>query len=336
MQALYIETHGRIADLKARDIPTPKPGPGEVLVQVQAAGINPSDIVSAEGRFATARLPRTLGRDFAGRVVEGPADLVGRDVYGSGGDLGVSHNGTHAEYLVVPRDAVALRPPNLTPEQAAAVGVPFVTAWIAVIGVGQLHSGQWMVASGAAGAVGSAATQIAMAHGAQVVALVKDDAEAALLSRVAAVASSARGDLIAVVHKATNNRGVDLALNGVGAPLFQPLLDALAPGGAQVTYSAAGGRQVTFDLLDFYHHRQRLLSVDSIAASAEQCARILSELTPLFESGALRPQPIAERYPLSQAAEAYARVLAGTPGKVVLIPDALIHSRAAATSRSSI
>jgi NADPH:quinone reductase len=325
MQALYIEAHGPVANLKARDIPTPTPGPGQILVQIQAAGINPSDIVSAEGRFRSARLPRTLGRDFAGRVVEGPPALIGHDVYGSGGDLGVSHDGTQAEYLVLPRDAVAIRPSNLTAEQAAAVGVPFVTAWTAVIGVGQFHSGQWMIASGAAGAVGSAAAQLAIAHGGDVVALVKDDAEAAHLVRAAAVATSARGDLVEVVHRVTNNRGVDLALNGVGAPLFQPLLEALAPGGAQVTYSAAGGRQVTLDLLEFYHHRHRLLSVDTIAANAVECARILTELTPLFESGALRPQPIAERYPLSKAADAYARVAGGTQGKVVLIPDAVMH-----------
>jgi NADPH:quinone reductase len=325
VQALRIDAHGPITALAARDIPTPKPGPGEVLIQVQAAAINPSDIVSAEGRFAKTVLPRTLGRDFAGRVTEGPADLIGRDVYGSGGDLGISRDGGHAEYIVVPRDAVAIRPVNLTAEQAAAIGVPFVTAWTGVIGVGQLTTGQWVVASGAAGAVGGAAAQLAVAHGGHVVALVKDEAEASRLDRtqIAAVARSDRNDLVDVAHTATNGRGADLALNGIGAAVFQPMLDALAAGGALVVYSAAGGREVKLDLLTFYHRRLRLLSVDTVAADAVQCARILRELTPLFESGALRPLPIIERYPLSDAARAYARVAAGASGKIVLVPDKL-------------
>jgi NADPH:quinone reductase-like Zn-dependent oxidoreductase len=328
VQALRVDVHGSITALATRDIPTPTPGPGDVLVQVQAASINPSDIVSAEGRFSNTRLPRTLGRDFAGRVTEGPPDLVGRDVYGSGGDLGVRRDGAHAEYIVVARDAVAIRPSNLTVEQAAAIGVPFVTAWTATIGVGQLTPGQWVVASGAAGAVGGAAAQLAVAHGGHVVGLVKDDAEASRLDHAtfAAVARSDRNDLVDVVKKATAGRGADLALNGVGAAIFQLMLDALAPAGALVIYSAAGGRQVTLDLLTFYHGRLRLLGVDTIAADAVQCARILTELTPLFESGALRPLSILERYPLSDAARAYARVAAGAPGKIVLIPDRLFTS----------
>jgi NADPH:quinone reductase len=330
MQALRIDTHGPITALAPRDIPAPTPGPGDVLVEVQAAAINPSDIVSAEGRFGKTSLPRTLGRDFAGRVVDGPADLVGRDVYGSGGDLGIRRDGAHAEYVVLPRDAVAIRPKNLTAEQAAAIGVPFVTAWTGVIDVGQLEHGQWVVASGAAGAVGGAATQLAVAHGGHVVALVKDDAEATRLDHkeIAAVARSDRNDLVDVVRTVTGGRGADLALNGIGAAVFQPMLDALVAGGALVVYSAAGGREVTLDLLTFYHRRLRLLGVDTVAADAVQCARILTKLTPLFESGALRPLPILERYPLSDAARAYARVAAGAPGKIIFS----IHSRAASTS----
>jgi len=327
VQALRIDLHGPITTLAARDVPAPARGRDDVLVEVQAAAINPSDIVSAEGRFATTMLPRTLGRDFAGRVTDGPPELVGRNVYGSGGDLGISRDGAHAEYIVLPRDAVAIRPTNLTVEQAAAIGVPFVTAWTAVIGAGRLVQGQWVVASGAAGAVGGAATQLAVAHGGHVIALVKDDVEAKRLDphRVAAVARSDRNDLVAVAHTATAGVGANLALNGVGAAIFQPMLDALAAGGAQVVYSAAGGRQVTLDLLTFYHRGLRLLSVDTVAVTAVQCARILTELTPLFESGALQPLPILERYPLSDAARAYARVAAGAPGKIVLVPDRLFR-----------
>jgi NADPH2:quinone reductase len=325
MQALRIDAYGPITALAPRDIPVPTPGPDDVLVEVHAAAINPSDIVSAEGRFANGRLPRTLGRDFAGRVVKGPTELVGRDVYGSGGDLGIRRDGAHAEYVVLPRDAIAVRPKNLTAEQAAVIGVPFMTAWTGVQ-AGQLGEGQWLIASGAAGAVGSAATQLAVARGAHVVALVKDAAEASRLvaNQVAAIARSDQNDLVSVVRGATGGRGADLALNGVGAAIFQPMLDALAPGGAMVVYSAAGGREVTLDLLSFYHRRLRVLSVDTVADEAVQCARVLTALVPLFESGALAPLTVVERYPLSQAAAAYARVAAGVAGKVVLVPDRLI------------
>lgn len=323
MQALRIAAHGPITALSPSDIPMPTPGPDNVLVEVHAAAINPSDIVSAEGRFANARLPRTLGRDFAGRVTEGPQELVGRDVYGSGGDLGIRRDGAHAEYVVLPRDAIAFRPKNLTDEQAAVIGVPFITAWT-VVQAGQLAEGQWLVASGAAGAVGFAATQLAVARGAHVVALVKDAAEATrIVANVAAIARSDQNDLVSVVRAATNGRGCDLALNGVGAAIFQPMLDALAPGGAMVVYSAAGGREVTLDLLSFYHRRLRVLSVDTVADEAVKCARVLTALVPLFESGALAPLTVVERYPLSQAAAAYARVAAGVAGKVVLVPDRL-------------
>jgi|HubBroStandDraft_6_1064221.scaffolds.fasta_scaffold162000_2 NADPH2:quinone reductase len=324
MQALRIDAYGPITALAPRDIPVPTPGPDDVLVEVLAAAINPSDIVSAEGRFVSGRLPRTLGRDFAGRVTKGPTELVGRDVYGSGGDLGIRRDGAHAEYIVLPRDAVAVRPQNLTAEQAAVIGVPFITAWTGVQ-AGQLVEGQWLIASGAAGAVGFAATQLAVARGAHVVALVRDAAEAARVARsVAAIARSDQNDLVSVVRAATDGRGGDLALNGVGAAIFQPMLDALAPGGAMVVYSAAGGREVTLDLLSFYHRRLRLLSVDTVADEAVQCARILAALVPLFESGALAPLTVVERYPLSQAAVAYARVAAGAAGKVVLVPDRLL------------
>jgi NADPH:quinone reductase-like Zn-dependent oxidoreductase len=241
MQALQITRHGPPAELRARDLPAPPLGPGEVRVEVRAAGVNPSDVGSAEGRFPGARLPRVLGRDFAGVVTEGPEDLLGAPVWGTGGDLGVGRDGTHAEQIVLPANAVARRPPNLPVERAAAVGVPFVTAWSALVDLGALGAGEWVVVSGAAGAVGGAATEIAAARGAHVVALVLNDEEAERLdaTKVAAVARSDRNDLTDVVRRATDGRGADLALNGVGGVIFQPLLDALTDGGRMVVYSAA-------------------------------------------------------------------------------------------------
>ncbi|HLV80197.1 MAG TPA: zinc-binding alcohol dehydrogenase family protein, partial [Chthonomonadaceae bacterium] len=244
MRALQIDHHGSPADLQAREAPRPAPGPEDVLVAIEAAAINPSDVASVEGRFPQSSLPRIVGRDFAGRVVEGPKALVGAEVWGSGGDLGITRDGTHAEFLAVPQSAVTPRPKALSAEEAAASGVPYVTAWSALIELGRLQAGEWTLISGAAGAVGSAAVQIACAQGAKVIALIKNDAERERLDKekVAAIAQSDRGDLPEVVNGATGGEGCALALNGVGGAIFLPLLGSLARGGRMVVFSAAGGR----------------------------------------------------------------------------------------------
>ena len=323
MKALRIERHGPVSDLRLGDVADPPLRPGEVRVAVHAAGINPSDVGSAEGRFAHAPQPRILGRDFAGRVVEGPAEWVGVDVWGSGGDLGIGRDGTHAEQVVLPVEGVARRPAKLSAEEAAALGVPFTTAWSALVDAGRLAEGEWVVVSGAAGAVGSAAIEIASARGARVVALVRDEGEERRLERegIAAVARSDRGDLAAVVHDATGGRGADLALNGVGAVVMRPILDALADGGRMVVYSAAGGREAPLDLFELYRRRLSLLGVNTGILDAAAGARILTSLAPLLERGTVRPRQPIERHPLSAAASAYARVAAGTPAKLVLVPD---------------
>jgi NADPH2:quinone reductase len=250
MKAIYIEHHGAIEDLKVSEVPVPSIGSGDVLVKIEASGINPSDVGSVLGRFHAAVLPRVVGRDFAGKIVEGPADVVGAEVWGSGGDLGISRDGTHAEYVAVPRQAVTRRPKNLSAEEASAVGVPFVTAFSALVPVGQLKEGEWVIVSGAAGAVGQAAIEIARAKGAHVIALIKDG-DARWVSESGAVRATAQsdlGDLNRVVREATNGKGADLALNGVGGSIFGTLLEALAVEGRQVVYSAAGGREFPLDL----------------------------------------------------------------------------------------
>ncbi|HUK42834.1 MAG TPA: zinc-binding alcohol dehydrogenase family protein [Candidatus Bathyarchaeia archaeon] len=320
MKALYIRQHGPIGDLRVSDVPVPAPKPGEVLVKVEAAGINPSDLVSVQGRFPHAVLPRTVGRDFAGTVVEGPPELAGKKVWGSGGDLGVIRDGTHVEYLAIPQAATAQRPANLSAEEAAAVGVPFVTAYSALITLGGLQQGEWVIVSGAAGAVGQAAVQIAHARGAHVIALLKSATEthASGFAVTEAVATSEKGDLEAVVRQATNGRGADLALNGVGSSIMGAILASLAEGGRQVIYSVLGGQEFKLDLFGFYRNQFKLFGLNTVKLDASACGAILNELAPLFESGALRPPAIGESYPLADAAKAYQRVAAHAGGKVVL------------------
>jgi len=324
MKAIYIQRYGELKDLKVSETSTPIIEPGEVLVKVEASGINPSDLASVQGRFPHGVLPRIVGRDFAGTVAQGPAELVGSKVWGSGGDLGITRDGTHAEFIALPRQAVARRPANLSTEQAATVGVPFITAFSALVRHGQLKKDDWVIVSGAAGAVGQAAVQLSHARGAHVIALVRNSSECSTpeATGVKAIAYSDQGNLEAVTREATGGRGANLALNGIGGSIFASIVASLAVGGRQVVYSAAGGRESTLDILSFYRNEFALFGLDTQKLDATQCAAILNELTPMFESGALKPSAIGERYPLDQAAEAYSRVAAGGAGKVVLMMDA--------------
>src|SRR5262245_57172287 len=92
----------------------PPRGQDDVLVEVRAAGVNRSDVAAALGRMPQAAWPRTPGREFAGMVVEGPTALIGRAVFGAGGDLGITRDGTHTTHVVVPRDALVELPAELT------------------------------------------------------------------------------------------------------------------------------------------------------------------------------------------------------------------------------
>ncbi|MGI4787575.1 MAG: zinc-binding dehydrogenase [Janthinobacterium lividum] len=170
--------------------------------------------------------------------------------------------------------------------------------------------------------MGGAAVQLAAAWGAKVIALIKSERDHERLdqSKIAAIAHSDSSDIAGVVHEATGGRGCDLAINGIGGSLFQPMLDALADGGRMVVLSAIGGREVPLDLLTFYRRRLTLVGLNTVDTDIVQGARIMDQLTPLFESGVIAPPKIAARYPLSQAAEAYGRLAEGV-GKVALFPN---------------
>ena len=96
MRALRFEKTGSLEALSVQELPLPIPGPTEIMVQVKAAAINPSDIKNVLGLMRITTLPRTPGRDFAGEVADGPAELVGTPVFGSGGNLGFGRDGSHA------------------------------------------------------------------------------------------------------------------------------------------------------------------------------------------------------------------------------------------------
>src|SRR5215211_2718764 len=138
----------------------------ELLIEVKAAAVNPSDIKAATGLMPYATFPRTPGRDYAGVVVDGPAGWVGREVFGSSGDLGIRRDGTHATHLAVETEAVVEKPRNLSWEEAAGIGVPFVTAMEGFGRAGMPKPDDTVLVMGVNGKVGQAAAQIASWRGA--------------------------------------------------------------------------------------------------------------------------------------------------------------------------
>src|SRR5450432_2937676 len=144
-----------------------------LLIEVKAAAVNPSDVKAATGLMAYAVFPRTPGRDYAGVVIDGPAEWIGREVFGSSGDLGIRRDGTHATHLAVEADAVVEKPKGLSWEEAAGIGVPFVTAMEGFRRAGMPASNETVLVMGVNGKVSQSAVQIASWHGARVVGVVR-------------------------------------------------------------------------------------------------------------------------------------------------------------------
>jgi NADPH:quinone reductase len=278
------------------DVPEPKTG--EALIAVKAAAINPSDIRIVEGLFHSP-LPRTPGRDYAGVVVAGDAP-VGMEVWGSGPGFGIGRDGAHAEYVVVSADWLAEKPAALSMAQTASVGVPFITAWSALVTEGRIQASETILIIGAAGAVGRAATQIAHWKGAKVIPAVR-----AKGGVPAGAIDTEAQDMPGRVREMTGGHGVELVLDCVGGPLFEPALLSLREGGRHMVIVSKPFRRVSFNLTDFYHNRSHLLGVDSLKLTGPEIAAIMNALRTGFESGALAPFEVTT-WPLARAAEAYA------------------------------
>jgi NADPH:quinone reductase-like Zn-dependent oxidoreductase len=298
----------------------PAPRQGEVLVKVQAAAINPSDVKNVLGKMSQTTLPRTPGRDFAGVIEQGPAELVGRSVFGTGGDLGFLRDGSHAEYVVVPVEAVVLRPSRLSAEQATALGLSYMTAWAALVETAKLEAGETILITGVTGAVGSAAARIAHQKGAKVLGTIRQRAEQNAIPDLPVdhFVNMADGPLHELVAALTSRNGADVVLDVVGGPLFEPCLKCLAHRGRQVAIASTGDAKVSFDLVDFYHREGRLFGVDTLKLGFNESAHVLRGLLKGIESGEFKP-PELETVTLDGAASAYEAINSGAARKKQII-----------------
>jgi NADPH:quinone reductase len=322
MHALRFEKTGSLDDLRIQDIAVPEPAAGEVLVQVKAAAINPSDIKIVQGKMHGTTVPRTPGRDFAGIVVKGPKELMGTSVFGSGGTLGFGRDGSHAEFVAVPAYAVLPLPRNAGFEQGAGIGVAYMTAWAALVNAARLQKGETVLITGTTGNVGGIAARIAHRLGARVYGTVRSTADLANTGGlpVEAWIDLQTAELADGVRAATAGRGVDVVLDVIGGAMFEKCLRALAWRGRHVVIASNPEPRVEFNLVDFYHNESRLLGVDSLKLDFGETAEILRSLTPAIESGDL-PLPRVETYPLVRAPEVYRGIASSAiKGKAVLVP----------------
>jgi len=294
----------------------------ELLIEVKAAAVNPSDVKAATGLMAYAVFPRTPGRDYAGVVIDGPAGWIGREVFGSSGDLGIRRDGTHATHLAVEAEAVVEKPKSLSWEEAAGIGVPFVTAMEGFRRAGIPKSGETVLVMGVNGKVGQAAVQIASWNGARVVGVVRrNEAYEGHTNSAVEIIDASAVDIATRVRELTNGKGADIVFNTVGDPYFQAAHQSLALRGRQILIATIE-RVVPFNILEFYRGQHTYVGIDTLGLSSIATGAVLRELGPGFAGGQLKPFPIklGAIYPLENAKAAFVAVAGSSRDRLILRP----------------
>jgi NADPH:quinone reductase-like Zn-dependent oxidoreductase len=353
MRAALFTEHGGPEVLRYDDAPDPAPGPGEVLVEVEAVTINHGpDTVVRDGNFRIQMpLPHVSGSDPAGTLIavgEGVDDgLVGLRVgvepiiacgecdfclAGAGENycrnwrlLGVHRWGGRAEYVAVPAANVVPLPDTVTFEQAACLGMAYLSTYHGLVRKADLRSDDTLLVLGAGGGVGVAAIQIAKEVGARVLAGTREPWKAERAREIGAdvVVNCGQEGWPDEVREATDGRGVSVLFDNVGPATWSSSVSLLDRGGRFVCCGATTGFELTVDVVALYRNH--------VTAFFYMCGprADLVELVRLVGDGRFDPV-IDSRYPLSEAAAAEARLAAGEQfGKIVLVPDWKLDRQAA-------
>lgn len=308
--------------LQVEEQSRPAAGKGECVIEIHAAGVNPSDVKATLGLMPHAVWPRTPGRDYAGVVVDGPGEWIGKEVWGSGGELGIRRNGTHAKYLAVRTESVREKPKTVSMLEAGAVGVPFITAYEGLRRAGMPKKGDVVLVLGGNGKVGQAAIQLATRAGAQVFAVERtSQLYRGHANGLVEMIDASANDIATYVHERTGGHGADIVYNTVGSPYFEQANRAMATGAFQIFISTIE-KPVPFDIFAFYRGQHTYVGIDTLAMDSAAGAKILDELAPGFLDGSLKPFPVQENtvYSLEEATHAYRAVLTGSSERVVLKP----------------
>ncbi len=319
MKALQFSRTGDLAALEFVELPKPVAGEGEVLIQVKAAGLNPSDVKNVLGRFPYTTLPRIPGRDFAGVVIEGPQALLGQEVWGTGKEPGFFRDGSHAEFLTLPAQGVALKPKALSFAQAASLGVPYTTAWDALQRSLVARDTRLLVI-GANGAVGSAAMALGKILGARVLGAVRrpEHLENLKAAGFDGILLDAPQDLASQVNE-TFKGGADVIFDTTGFWL-PAAVPALATFGRIAIIAAPVDGHVQLPALALYRKGGSVVGINSLLYDCQACAGMLNQFGQFFDQGLLElPDGLLES-PLSEGLARYAEVNEGRGEKVILIP----------------
>lgn len=323
MRAMRFDHFGGPEVLQIGELPDPVATSHQAIVGVEAASVNPSDVKNVAGAMEGTVLPRVPGRDFAGVVVGGPPEWEGVAVWGTGGDVGFTRDGSHAELMAVPPDALVRKPETLSFDEASVVGVNFVIGWLGAIEVAHLAAGETIAVFGVSGGVGGAVAQIAHLIGARVIGIDRrkpmDDAPAASIIE-AFIPLDPSTDASTAVKELTGGKGVEVVYDTVGGVTTSAALASLAHRGRLVVISAVGTRRVDIDLIDLYHNEIQILGADSRKLDVVESARLLKLISPHFESGVFRPLPITRSYSLEDGVAAYQAVANHTVGRIVIHP----------------
>jgi NADPH:quinone reductase-like Zn-dependent oxidoreductase len=295
--------------LEVVDTDRPDPGPGEVLVQVRAAGVNPAD---RKVRSGYVRLfgdpPFTLGHEFSGVVTEVGAEVGG---FRSGDEVFgwvTPPHGAYADYVVVPATSLAIKPTSIDHVHAAALPIAGLTAWQALVKVGQVRAGQRVLVHGAAGGVGHLAVQIAKARGAHVI----GTARAAKHDFVRELGADELIDH--TTEDFTRTRNVDLVLDTVSGEVGLRSLATLYPGGALIDVVGIGFDRTAVK------ERAAAGGLRFVEHNLEPAPGDLAALAEVVDRDGLRPF-VTETLPLTDAAKAHELTESGqVRGKVVLVP----------------
>src|SRR5947207_4913266 len=322
MKAIRVHTPGGPEALRLEDVPEPKPEAGQVLVKVEAAGVNFIDVYQRTGHYKVP-LPFTLGQEAAGTVAAlGPGvtdPKVGdRVAY-------TSVLGAYAEYAVVPADRLVALPDGVSAKQGAAAMLQGLTAHYLATSTYPLKPGDACLVHAAAGGVGLLLCQIAKLRGARVLGTVSTRAKAALARAAGAdeVILYTEQDFESEVKRLTSGAGLQVIYDSVGKTTFEKGLSCLAPRGMMVPFGQSSGPVGLFDPQVLNQKGSLFLTrptiVHYIATRAELLARA-GEVLGWIQRGMVKVR-IDRELPLGQAAEAHRLLEARqTTGKVLLIP----------------
>ena len=322
MRARVIDGFGDAGVLRWGEIPQPKPGPGDVLVRVVCAGVNPADWKTREGKLSAYihyHFPFVLGFDLAG-IVEAVGEGVdafrpGDRVFGMSRQ-GQGQDGSYAELCIADAAFLAPLPPGWSFAQAAALPVAGTTAYGGIADAGALREGQSVLINGGAGGVGSLGIQVAKALGARVAVTCGADNQAYVRGLGAELAIDYRGGDVAAKIRRWMPDGVDLVLDAVGLDTLLPAaIDIVAPGGRYVEIETLISR-ASDDLVA--RAAARDIAILSNMVAVARLPDHLHGLAALCAAGSVKP-PAIEVLPLGEAAEAHRRVEAQhVRGKIIL------------------